>query len=267
MVYLPQIMAYRIPDTFRRRDKGVEMTQDVMSLSDLEIDGDGLKIERNLLKDRAADVLREYISMGRIPEGTKLTEREVSQLLGISRMPVHDALMTLESEGLVVRRSGARYVIELNKKDVRDLLVTRRVLEVKAAEEAAKNVSSRHRTELQAAIKRLDDAIAQGDYHLSAKCDMDIHRLIWRQAGNRYLLESLRALVGVSFVLNDRMRSYEIAHDQQPINDHHELVACIIAGDVEGAAEEMETHLIKALDKGLRTFRMLEEGEGLPEAG
>jgi DNA-binding GntR family transcriptional regulator len=237
------------------------MTQDVMSLSDLEIDGDGLKIERNLLKDRAADVLREYISMGRIPEGTKLTEREVSQLLGISRMPVHDALMTLESEGLVTRRSGARYVIELNKKDVRDLLVTRRVLEMKAAEEAAKAICPRHCAELKAAIDRLDDAIAKGDFHLSAKCDMDIHRVIWRQANNRYLLESLRSLVGVSYVLNDRMRSYEIAHDQQPINDHRPVIACILKGDAEGAAAEMEKHLIKALAKGLRTFRMLEDDD------
>jgi DNA-binding GntR family transcriptional regulator len=240
------------------------MAQDVMSLSDLEIDGDGLKIERNLLKDRAADVLREYISMGRIPEGTKLTEREVSQLLGISRMPVHDALMTLESEGLVTRRSGARYVIELNRKDVRDLLVTRRVLEVKAAEEAAKNISARHRLELQAAIDRLDEAIAKGDFHLSAKMDMDIHRTIWRQANNRYLLESLRSLVGVSFVLNDRMRSYEVVHHQQPINDHHDVVASILDGDAEGAAKEMEEHLIKALEKGLQTFRMVEGEDDTP---
>ena len=59
------------------------------------------KLDRNLLRDQAAEILREYISNGRIPEGTRLTEREVSQWLGVSRMPAREALMILEAEGLV----------------------------------------------------------------------------------------------------------------------------------------------------------------------
>jgi GntR family transcriptional repressor for pyruvate dehydrogenase complex len=72
------------------------------------IQGDRLRLDRNLLKDRAAETLRDYISTGRIPEGTKLTEREVSRLLGISRMPAHEALTIVEAEGLVISRPGGR---------------------------------------------------------------------------------------------------------------------------------------------------------------
>ena len=63
------------------------------------IQEDALRLDRNLLKDRAAEMLRDHIGSGRIPEGTKLTEREVSRLLGISRMPAHEALTILEAEG------------------------------------------------------------------------------------------------------------------------------------------------------------------------
>ncbi|MBT4502566.1 MAG: GntR family transcriptional regulator, partial [Gemmatimonadetes bacterium] len=84
-----------------------------------------MSLERSLLKDRAADTLRTYISSGEIPEGTKLTERDVSELLGISRSPARDALMVLETEGLVVFRSTGRFVIELTEKDVRDIHMLR----------------------------------------------------------------------------------------------------------------------------------------------
>ena len=52
-------------------------------LSDLQ--GRKLKLDRKLLKDRAAGKLRDYISSGRIPEGTKLTEREVEVLRLIAK--------------------------------------------------------------------------------------------------------------------------------------------------------------------------------------
>ena len=59
------------------------MAEDERRLSRLpDIQEQDLRLDRNLLKDRAAEMLRDYISSGRIPEGTKLTEREVSRLLG-----------------------------------------------------------------------------------------------------------------------------------------------------------------------------------------
>ena len=62
------------------------------------------RLERNLLKDRAMDLLRDHIVSGRIPAGAKVVERDVAQLLGISRAPVRDALIQLETEGLVVSK-------------------------------------------------------------------------------------------------------------------------------------------------------------------
>src|SRR5207249_8524626 len=70
---------------------------------------------RNLLKDRAMDLLRDHIVSGRIPAGAKVVERDVAQLLGISRAPVRDALIQLETEGLVVSKPSGRYVIELSE--------------------------------------------------------------------------------------------------------------------------------------------------------
>ena len=84
------------------------------------------------MSESAAERLRSYISSGRLPEGTKITEREVSTLLGVSRVPAREALMILEAEGLVIVRPGGRYVTTLIEKDVRDLHVPRCNLETLA---------------------------------------------------------------------------------------------------------------------------------------
>ena len=77
-----------------------------------------LKLDRTSLKNQSTELLRNAIVSGRIPPGTKLVERELADLLGMSRMPARDALMDLEREGLVVSKSNGRYVIELSKEDV-----------------------------------------------------------------------------------------------------------------------------------------------------
>ena len=88
-----------------------------------------MKLLRVSLKDQAADILRDQIISGEISPGSKLVEREVAELLGISRAPARDALMQLEKEGLVVSQLDARYVIELTERDIRELHAIRLVLE------------------------------------------------------------------------------------------------------------------------------------------
>lgn len=227
------------------------------SLSNLKITEQDLKLERNLLKDLAADALRDYISTGHIPEGTKLTERELSQMLGISRMPVHDALMALEAEGLVVRRQGARYVIKLTEADVRDLQVARRTLEKKAAELAAVKINEDNRATLFAKLSDLEQAIAADNRHLTAKCDMVLHQIIWQQSENKYLLELLHSLLGVIYIINDRLKVLNERYDLDPDNEHRRLVELIARGDAIGASEMMGTHLDNALIATLDTFHII----------
>ena len=116
----------------------------------LDIPGEDARLGRTLLSERAAETLRNYISSGRVPEGTKITEREVSTLLGVSRVPAREALKILEAEGLVDVRSGGRYVTTLTEKDVRDLYVLRSNLETLAIRLAAQNASEEDLLEMSA---------------------------------------------------------------------------------------------------------------------
>lgn len=231
------------------------MTEDEKRLSHLPgIQGQDLRLSRDLLKDRAAETLREYISSGRIPEGTKLTEREVSRLLGISRMPARDALITLEAEGLIVTRPDGRYVIELSQKDVRDLLVLRSTLEGLAARLAAARDDPEGHALLRARLDELVAAAEAGNRGACTRCDMALHQAIWRQADNPHLLRVLDSVLGAIFVLCDRVRVRGPFDPRVTIRQHSQIVEQIIQGDGAGAAQVMEAHLRNALDASLRIF-------------
>lgn len=55
------------------------------------------------LKDRVAALLRREIASGRVPDGEELTQENVSQALAVSRIPVREAFLQLENEGLLQR--------------------------------------------------------------------------------------------------------------------------------------------------------------------
>src|SRR6478609_11377442 len=72
-------------------------------------------------KDAAAAYLREQILTGQLPPGTKIDQDEISEALGISRLPVREALIELAQESLIeaVPRRGA-FVARLERADIVD---------------------------------------------------------------------------------------------------------------------------------------------------
>jgi len=226
----------------------------LLDLADMQ-DTD-ISLNRSLLKERATNTLRDYISSGRIPEGTKLTERDVSTLLGVSRAPVRDALMALEAEGLVVSKSTGRYVIELTEKDVRDIHVLRWTLERLAVELVVENMTAVNREMLLDVLHDLEEAAMGEDANDWTKCDMALHRTIWQLANNAHLLKVLDSVFGAIFVLAERTTIYGKRNFKRAFERHRELVHLIISGDGEKAGQAMESHLKRSMTANLKTFRL-----------
>jgi DNA-binding GntR family transcriptional regulator len=220
------------------------------------------QLDRSLLKDRIGELLREYIISGRVPAGAKLVEREIAESFGVSRMPVRDALMQLETEGLVVSRPDARYVVELTEQDIRELYEVRIVLERLAAQNAARRTTTQKQAALSAKLAEMKDALERQDGATFAKTDVEIHRLIWAQAGNHKLMRTLESLVGPIFMwitLNHYPAGFAFGF-------HEEIVAAIGSGDQEAAAQSVERHMREALDTSLRIFvRDADKLEGVSE--
>lgn len=216
------------------------------------------KLDHSLLKEQAAQRLRTNIIRGRIAEGTRLTEREVSQALGVSRMSAHEALIILESQGLVEKKPNGRCVVELTEERIRDLHAVRIPLEKLAVELAAATITAEQHTALLAGLAKLEEAHADGDHVRVSECDLELHHTIWRQAGNSYLLKALEAMLGVMLVLAARTRLFHgsCSDLSQICRAHRELVDLVASGDRAGAASFVEAHLTDAQRLALETFRV-----------
>jgi DNA-binding GntR family transcriptional regulator len=211
------------------------------------------RIERTSLKVQSTDLLRTQILSGRIPQGTRISEKELAELLGVSRMPARDALVDLEHEGLIVTKSNGRYVIQLDKEDIENLFQVRIVLERLAVSQAAQGRTHDDNEALQANLLRMRQAIAQNDRDAYVKSDLEAHQLIWQQARNQYLLKMLNSIIGPIFVFMGSQTRFQ-ENWQETLQMHQELSDAICAGDVDRAAGSIDDQLQYSLRLSLQAF-------------
>lgn len=210
-------------------------------------------VERTSLKDQTTDLLREMIVSGKIKPGSRVTERDVADWLNISRMPAREALMALERQGLIETKSGGRFVIELDEQDIRHLYQLRISLEKLAVELTIGNISQANLDILEAKLAEMRLAIAVGDVPKYTASDLDMHQLIWQQAGNPYLFAMLSSMIGPIFMfIASQARMIEDWHESLRL--HEQLVGMIAAKDLPAAIQSIELHIRHSLDLSLTAF-------------
>jgi DNA-binding GntR family transcriptional regulator len=215
---------------------------------------DILPVERFSLKDQATALLRDLIVSGRIAPGSKITERDVADLLSISRMPARDALMDLERQGLIVTRPGGRYVIELKEIDIRRLYQLRLALEKLAIELTISALNAEDLATLTQKLNEMRAAIAASDIPAYTASDLEFHKIIWQLADNPYLLNMLNSMIGPIFMFIASQAS--IVEDwQASLQLHEQMLAMIAAKNIPGALESMEAHTRHSLDLCLKEFK------------
>ena len=211
-------------------------------------------VERASLKDQATELLREMIVSGKIASGSKVTERDVAEWLNISRMPTRDALMELERQGLIVTKPGGRYVIELDEQAIRHLYQLRTSLEKLAVELAIGTASQDNQNALEFILAKMRHAIAVGDSAAYIASDLEMHELIWQQAGNPYLLDMLNSMIGLIFMFI-ASQARMIEDWQESLRLHEQLVEMIGAKDVPAAVQSIEAHIRHSFDLALSVFQ------------
>lgn len=98
------------------------------------MENESLEIKHQRVADLVLEQLMDCIMSGRIHMGQKLNTEDLARQLGVSRMPVREALKTLEKQGIVesIPYAGSR-VVKLTKDDIRQIYIMRKALEPIAA--------------------------------------------------------------------------------------------------------------------------------------
>ncbi|MFK0166166.1 GntR family transcriptional regulator [Rhizobium sp. NPDC090279] len=206
-------------------------------------------IARVSLHDAVVNRLRDMIIEGELPPGSRIHETQIGQRLGVSRTPLREAIKFLASEGLVelVPSRGA-VVRQFSAKDIKDMLLVLRTLEVLAGRLACERA-----TDAQiAGIRSLHDQML-GHYRERKrmeyyKLNQSIHSAIVTLSDNEPLAYTHAMLQGrlkrVRFVGHEGEENWAKA-----IEEHERMIAALEARDADRLAKIIEQHLSAAWER------------------
>jgi len=141
--------------------------------------------------------LRDYIVEGNIPDGGRIPERQLCEMLGISRTPLREALKVLAAEGLVelLPNRGAR-VRQLSERDLGELFDLMGGLEGLAGRLACENISDAEIAEIERLHYEMYGFYLHRDMHGYFRVNQSIHHRIVEASRNAALMSAYTSLAG-----------------------------------------------------------------------
>jgi len=195
------------------------------------------KIEQRTVDDVILTRLRAAIVNGSLKPGERLPEAGLAAQLAVSRIPVREALRTLEQEGLVTRQPNRGcYVTSFSRKDVEEVFSLRARLEIMAIERAASLMTAEDFKSLRALITLQAEAARQRDYDSQAHLDMQFHEYVCRKADHSRLLKAWNEQhAQCQMLLNMRFRYTSGYTSEMVVADHIRIIAALEKGDAQAA--------------------------------
>lgn len=184
--------------------------------------------------------LREAMISGRIKAGDKLTVRDLAQQLGVSTMPVRQALSTLEAEGYIQHNHHRAFEVPpLSLEEVETIYLTRVRLEPLAAELVAQQHSDSDLALLQTLVTRVDDAISAHDFDKFLKADWALHDGLYNLTRRPRLLKLIQEIRRGAMRYRDL---YNIGHQAveemaQTQSEHRAMLNAITNQDADTAGK------------------------------
>jgi DNA-binding GntR family transcriptional regulator len=197
--------------------------------------------ESRQLSARVASYLREAIMAGELRALEYIRTEHLATQLGVSATPVREALMVLQSEGVVrwEPRRGFR-VLPLRRQDVLDLFALQAHVAGELAARAATELTANEIQTLGDTQDALCAAADRDDLATVGQLNHDLHRTINRAAASDRLASTLNMLT------HHVPRSYYARISGWPdatVSDHDEILAALRGRDPESARAAMNRHI------------------------
>ncbi len=219
------------------------------------------QLNRELLSDKAYDVIRSSILDGTFAPGEQIVESQFAKQMNISQAPMRDALRKLSHEGLVeiIPRRGT-FVRSVSPEQAAEARVVRQALEAVAARTIAGHLDDEHAERLRGVVADMRSAAERHDFASFRVLDADFHRTVIEASGNSLLsrlwLQIEQMMFSLQVVSGPRGQD-----DYATLADVHEgLIALLETGDPEHAARSFIEHSSQLPIADLRRSVGLDEG-------
>ena len=214
-------------------------------------------IKKTRIHEEVFSQIHQLIKDGRFKARDQLpSERELAETFKVSRTSVREALRTLESQGLIVSRTGmGNFVVDLpvealvgplarllidEKNALADVFEMRKLIEPHIAALAAERATTRDIAQLKRIVAKQADAVSRGETGVEA--DAELHLSIGRATRN----QALQKLVSGLMEMLSRSREESLQTDERresSIDAHRRIIAAIEKHDKARARSEMLRHI------------------------
>lgn len=205
-----------------------------------------MPIPRRTLTDATTLAIRERILDGTLTAGEPLRQEALAADLGVSRIPLREALQRLEAEGLVtlVPHRGA-VVAELPTDDALELFELRALIESDLIRRAAGRAAPSDRQAATRAASHFEAALSQGDVASLGQANLQFHLALYRPALRPQTLEVYQRLHQQC----DRLLRMQLTLTDggaQAVREHAAIADATMLGDAEAAARLTYDHILGA---------------------
>lgn len=192
---------------------------------------------RNLAED-VADHIRDGILTGQLRPGTRIDQDAIAEQLGVSRLPVREALIALDQEGLIrtIPRRGS-YVQQLHRDDIADHYQLFGSVAGLAAARAVTRIDDAQLAELEAVNAEMAKT---ADPQELERLNFEFHRIVNQAADSRRISSVLRLLTRS---LPSHYFEFVPEWPEQAQDQHAEIIEAFRRRDADAAQRAMERHL------------------------
>ncbi|MES2785578.1 MAG: GntR family transcriptional regulator [Pseudomonadota bacterium] len=202
-----------------------------------------IAIPRAALHDQVAHRLRQMLVENRIAPGAKLNERELAEVLQVSRTPLREAIKMLAAEGLVelVPNRGAIAVL-LTEADVLNTFEVMACLEAQSGALAAERITDAELAEIKAMHFEMMAAYTRKDLSSYYRLNSKIHSAINAAARNPVLSSTYNQV-------NARLQALRFRSNQdgekwkRAMHEHDRMIEALSARDADAMRDVLVTHL------------------------
>ncbi|WP_137894818.1 GntR family transcriptional regulator [Ramlibacter sp. 2FC] len=214
-----------------------------------------ISIPRAALHEQVAERLRKMLVENRIAPGAKLNERELCEVLKVSRTPLREAIKMLAAEGLVelVPNRGA-IALQLSATDVLHTFEVMAGLEAQSGELAAERITDAELAEVRALHFEMMAAYTRRDLPSYYRLNAEIHRAINTAAKNPVLSSTYNQV-------NARLQALRFKSNQdgekwtQAVREHEQMIEALAARDAPRMRAVLVAHLDHKRDVVLEQLR------------
>jgi len=211
------------------------------------------------LREQVAERLRMAIATGRFPPGARLIERELCEMMGVSRTSLREALRELQADGLLTQHHKRLSVAVVTRQDAESIYQVRAVMEGLAARLFVRNATDEQAAALRRSVERLAEVYANFSAEDFIAAKTDFYDILLAGGGNPVASDMLKRI----HTRVSQLRVVSLSNEkraQKSIAELREFLDAIDARDEDRAWRLCVRHVENAADAALKALARSPQG-------